>query len=236
MPMSEIVVHLDHTDASHERLALSANIARGVGGRLVAINQADKSLVENWEGAEKVAEWRDLAALRQFGLHARYADLAVVGQPAADGPDHVTELIMTTGRPFLVVPRFGRFRASGQKVLVAWNGSREATRAVFDAIPLLANAGHVVVVTLDAPTGDHGESPGADISLALARHGCRVEVARSTAGDIDIGNALLSRVAEHGADLLVMGAFSRHPLREKALGGATHHVLRHMTVPVLLSH
>lgn len=236
MSMREIVVHLDKSDQAESRLALAASLADAVGGRLVAVNQLDRNEAEAWEWAEKVAEWRPLGALRQFGLHARYADMAIIGQPSADGPDHVTELLMMTGRPILVMPRFGSFRSLPRKVMVAWNGSREATRAVFDAIPLLAAAEQVVVLTLDAPSGDHGESPGADISLALARHGARVEVMRSTAGDLDVGNALLSRVAEHGADMLVMGAFSRHPLREKALGGATYHVLRHMTVPVLLSH
>lgn len=236
MATNEIVVHLDHSEKAADRLALAASMASGVGGRLVAAHQGDATSAKDWDGGDQVVEWRPLEAMRQFGLHARYSDLAVIGQPPSGGPDHVTEFIMTTGRPFLVVPEFGIYRKAGRKVLVAWNGSREATRAVFDAIPLLSAAERVVVVTLDASSGDHGESPGADIGRMLARHGAQVEVVRSTAGDIDVGNALLSRVSEHGADLLVMGAFSRHPLRERTLGGATHHVLRHMTVPVLLSH
>ncbi|MCR6631452.1 MAG: universal stress protein [Magnetospirillum sp.] len=236
MSIGEIVVHVEQTQAAKTRLAFAASVARAVGGRLVAISQMESRDWQSWEGGEQIVEWRQLGALRQAGLHARYADLTIVGQPPANGPDHVTELIMTTGRPFLVVPQYGQFQHPCRKILVAWNGSREATRAVFDAMPLMASAEQVIVLTLDAPSGDHGESPGADISLAIARHGARVEVVRSTAGAIDTGNALLSRVAEHGVDLLVMGAFSRHPLREKTLGGATHHVLRHMTVPVLLSH
>jgi nucleotide-binding universal stress UspA family protein len=224
----EIVVHVDHGTAAAGRLSLAAALSRRLGARLIGIGA-------EIAGAAEVAEWRPLADPRRFALHARYADLAVVGQPE-DGPDHVTEMIMTTGRPFLVVPRYGQFAEAGRRIMVAWNGSREATRAVFDAMPLLAKADKVMVVTLDAGDGDHGESPGADISLAIARHGAQVEVARSTAGGIDAGNALLSRVTDFAADLLVMGAFSRHPLREKALGGATIEVLRHMTVPVLMSH
>lgn len=238
MGAMDIVVHLDDTPQAKTRLAVTARLAAKMQARITAATQIEPQEAGHWHGQDAVADWRRLGALRQFGTHVRHADMAVVGQPLDGGPDHVTEFIMNGGRPVLVVPQYGSFDHAGGTILVAWNGSREATRAVFDALPLLQSADRVVILTLDGAPSDHGvgENPGADISMVLARKGVTVELVHSTAGSLDVGNALLSRCVEMGADLLVMGAFSRHPLREKALGGATHHILKHMTLPVMFSH
>ena len=176
-------------------------------------------------------------------LHARYADLTVVGQgiDLKDAPYDVAflpeELALGVGRPVLVVPRYGTFETVGERVLIAWNGSREATRAVHDAIPLLRRATKVTVLSID-PERDTGPigCPSADIALHLARHGSRRKP-RSTVGlDIGVGDVLLSRAADLGADLIVMGAYGHSRVREMVLGGATRHILQHMTVPVLMSH
>lgn len=227
MALREILVHVEPDAAGRDRLELARALAEAHGARLAAVGEGD-------DAPDGVAEWRGRAAPREVSLHARYVDLAVLGQPTPGAHDHVTDTLMNVGRPLLVVPRFGRFPSVGRRVLVAWNGSREATRAVFDALPLLRQAELVTVMTFDSP--DEGREAGADISLALARHGVTVEVVHSTLGGIDAGNALLSRAADLGADLLVMGAFGHSPLRERMLGGATRHILDHMTVPVLLSH
>lgn len=224
MTMSEILVHVESTPAGEKRLALARALAESQQARLVGIGEAAAA-------ADGLAEWRRIDGRKDLPLHARYADLTVLGQ---DGGEAVTDMVMTVGRPILVVPHHGHFASVGQRPLVAWNASREATRAVFDALPILRRAGLVTLMTLDAEDDDR--VPGADISLALARHGVRVEVVHSTVGGIDPGNALLSRAADCGADLLVMGAYGHSPLREKVLGGATRHILDHMTVPVLLSH
>ncbi|MGE5515044.1 MAG: universal stress protein [Bacteroidota bacterium] len=185
------------------------------------------------------SEWRDVAGVLAdtVALHARYADIAVIGQseegdddgPLADG------LVLEVGRPVLVVPYAGRFDSVGKRVLVAWNASREATRAVHDALPLLAQAQRVQVVAIN-PDGDHGDIPGADIALHLSRHGIAASCEQLTADDVAVGALLLSRAADTGADLIVMGGYGRSRLRELVLGGTTRHILRHMTVPVLLSH
>jgi len=123
-------------------------------------------------------------------------------------------------------------------VLVGWDASREAARAVRDAMPLLARAEAVTVLTIDAeqsPFG-HGEIPGADIALYLARHGVKAEVARTVSAGIGIGNTLLSRAADYEANLLVMGAYGHSRVRELLLGGTTRTVLTSMILPVLMSH
>jgi nucleotide-binding universal stress UspA family protein len=105
-------------------------------------------------------------------------------------------------------------------------------------MPLLAAAETVTVLTIDAREGPqrHGELPGADISLHLARHGVKVQIERAVSGGLPIGEVLLSRLADLAADLVVMGAYGHSRMRELLLGGATRTLLRSMTVPVLMSH
>ena len=180
-------------------------------------------------------------ALAAVPLHARYADLVVAGQPDARDasgvePDFVERLLLAAGRPVLVVPYAGSFGDAGKRVLVAWNASREATRALTDSIPLLREAEAVHVIAFDPAAAPHGEVPGADIGLYLARHGIKVTVSQQTAPDVDVGNQLLSRAADIAADLIVMGAWGHSRLQELVMGGVTQTILRSMTVPVLMSH
>jgi nucleotide-binding universal stress UspA family protein len=179
-----------------------------------------------------------------FATHARYVDLAILGQldpddPGATAPHYLREeVILGCGRPVLVIPYIGAPPTFGEHVMVAWDASREAARAVNDALPLLERARTVSVVTINPrqqPFG-HGEEPGADIGLHLARHDIKVEVQRIESRDIDVANTLLSQVANDGADLLVMGAYGHSRLREFVLGGVTRTILGEMTVPVLMSH
>jgi nucleotide-binding universal stress UspA family protein len=192
------------------------------------------------------AEWRvvDEGPQSDPALHARYVDLTILGQLDPDRsdadlvrprPEHVT---LASGRPILVVPYAGRFETVGRRVLIGWNATREATRAVNDAMPLLAAAEVVTVLTIDAREGPdaHGELPGADISLHLARHDVKAEVERTVSAGIPAGEVLLSRAADLGADLLVIGAYGHSRVRELLLGGATRSILQSMTVPVLMSH
>jgi nucleotide-binding universal stress UspA family protein len=123
-------------------------------------------------------------------------------------------------------------------VLVAWNTTREAARALNDAMPILARAKKVTVLSINPPSGEMGRPvwPGADISLHLARHGATAEASSTVSGDIDAGNTILSRAADFGADLIVMGGYGHSRQREFLLGGVTRTLLQHMTVPVLMSH
>lgn len=184
-------------------------------------------------------EWRDVegALVDSVLRHARHADLAVVGQAAEEDDNRplADSLVLEVGRPVLVVPYAGRFDTLGQRVLVAWNGSREASRAVHDALPLLKRARRVVVLAVN-PDAEMGDLPGADLCRHLSRHGVTAVAEQVRADDLEVGEMLLSRAADADADLLVMGAYGRSRLRELVLGGATRHILRHMTVPVLFSH
>jgi len=177
-------------------------------------------------------------------LHARYVDLTILGQLNPDRgdanlirprPEHVT---LASGRPVLVVPYTGHFETLGRRVLIGWNATREATRAVNDAMPLLMAADVVTVLTIDAREGPdaHGELPGADISLHLARHGVKTTIECTVSAGIQAGEVLLSRAADLGADLLVIGAYGHSRVRELLLGGATRSILQSMTLPVLMSH
>lgn len=191
-------------------------------------------------------EWRntDSDPLSALNLHARYADLAVVGQrdpsgeDASDDPAIPDHLILSLGRPVLVVPFAGVYNTIGQHILVAWDASRLATRAINDALPLLIHAKTVSVLAINPHGGTDGDGqiPSADICLHLARHGVNVEAEHLFADDMDVGDVLLAHAAETGADLIVSGAYGHARWRELVLGGVTRHLLRHMTVPVFLSH
>lgn len=208
--------------------------------------ETSRKLFQQAAAAEAVpAEWRETQGdpVRVLTMQARYGDLLVVGQEDPDKPTFhtpatlVEDLIFAAGRPLLVVPYIGA-PATFRNILVAWNASREAARAIGDALPLLTRAERVTVLAVNPMTGldGHGEMPCADICQHLARHGVRAEAAHVRAEDIDAGNVLLSQAADRGSDLLVMGAYGHSRMRELVLGGATRTILRHMTVPVLLSH
>jgi len=191
-------------------------------------------------------EWRVSGddALDAMRLSARYADLVVVGQYDENAkvdpgvaPNFAEELVLSAGRPVLIVPYAGKFSGVGKRVLVAWNASRESARAVQDALPFLQKAELVQVVAFNPSKGDeHGDVPGADIGLTLARHGVRVQAAQQHAEGLDIGSQILSRASDVDADLIVMGAYGHSRMRELVLGGATRTIFEAMTVPVLLSH
>jgi nucleotide-binding universal stress UspA family protein len=185
------------------------------------------------------SEWRVTLGdgLQALEEEAKCADLVIAGQPCSDGPDggvpasFSEQLVMSVARPVLYVPYAGRFDDCGRRVLVPWNGSRQAGRALADAIPFLqrAEANEVITFDREAP-------PGPDLPAFLARHDAAARVVAQPSGGIGIGQAILSRAADHVADLIVMGAYSHRRLRELVLGGATREVFRSMTVPTLMSH
>ncbi len=197
------------------------------------------------EGLE--GEWRQVEGESPeiVALHARYADLTVVAQPSDDEPRQersrdatLVTTLMSSGRPVLAVPYAGDFPVVGDRVLIAWNTSREATRAVNDALPLLRLASLVTVLAINPQSGigGHGDVPAADIALHLARHGVKAEAAHTVSEDISAANTLLSYAADIGADLIVCGGYGHSRARELVFGGVTRQLLGEMTVPVLLSH
>ena len=208
------------------------------------VRQADKAR-ESFESAADSAdvrsEWRQEtgAASELLAQHGLYSDLIMVSQPengrnGGRPRSFPGELALASGRPVITIPYAGDHSGFGKRVLVAWNGSREASRAVHDALPFLTRAESVVVLAVDPP--DEAHIPGADISAHLAHHDVRVEARHSIAPDIAVGDELLNMASDLGSDLIVMGAYGRSRLREAVFGGATQHILGHMTVPVLMSH
>ena len=187
-------------------------------------------------------EWRTVQgdAVDALQLHGRHSDLVVLGQTDPDGTaavnlDVAGRVVLSLGRPVLAVPYAGRFETLGERVLVAWDGSRAAARALGDAIPMLQMAKAVSVLSLN-PDGDHAAMAGVDIATHLARYDIKVETQHLSAIDIEVGAMVLSRAADFGADMIVMGAYGHARWRELVLGGVTEHMLDHMTVPVFMSH
>ena len=190
----------------------------------------------DWRAGGKVSE----TVVRQ----TRYADLIVLSQadpnhpPPAPGRHLVEDVLLTSGRPTLVIPYSGSFETIGTRVLVAWNNSREAARAVHDALPLLAKAASVTIMAVSPgrrePAAD--EASTADLIDHLARHGISAKAERTAAAGMSVSDVLLSYAADLSADLLVAGGYGHSPLRERILGGITHTLLQHLTVPVLMSH
>lgn len=187
-------------------------------------------------------EWRfhsgDL--VETVALHARYADLVLMGQydprdkASPNGFDSPAKVALLSSRPVLILPYDCDSSVLGKHVVLAWDASREATRAATTALPLLKRAQTVDVLVVEAEDYPHGEEPGADIALYLSRHGVDASVACLAQGDLRISEVLLSAVAQRGADLLCMGAYGHSRLREIALGGVTYELMRHMTVPTLI--
>jgi nucleotide-binding universal stress UspA family protein len=198
------------------------------------------------EGRPFVAEWQ-LAEVASNGLlgtvmeRGRAADLVIVGQtdpdrdlyPERDFPEH---LALAIGRPVLVIPYAGRYPVIGRNVVIAWKAERAAVRAVFDALPLLQGAQNVHILEIDRREDERTLDSGVVIAASLARHAVKATVRTSVAPDISIGDAILSRLADLDADLLVMGAYGHARMRELVFGGVTRHIAGHMTVPTLFSH
>ena len=173
-------------------------------------------------------------------LQARYADLSVIAQPrgkdASTAHAYFEAFLFESGRPVMVVPADVAPRRF-DKLLLAWKPTREAARAIHDALALFAPR-EVEVLVVDAEIGDlaHGDEPGADIAAHLAERGLKVNVARRSSGTASVATMVRLHAAETGADLLVAGGYGHARLREWVLGGATRDLLESLDLPVLFSH
>ena len=166
--------------------------------------------------------------------------MAIMCQPEPHKPA-LERLIVETalfdsGRPVLIVPYIQRTGLKLDRVMVGWDGSRSAARAVADTIPLLVRAKATEVVIVASEPAKSDEMPGADIAHHLARHGAKVEVKSIVTAETDVANTILSRAADTSADFLVMGGYGHSRLREFILGGVTRGILSSMTIPTLMSH
>jgi nucleotide-binding universal stress UspA family protein len=206
-----------------------------------ALDHFDKAATRAGISAESRALSAGVAgAADMFARIARRFDLAIVGQAEPDKyppEDLIVEgALFEAGRPVIVVPYIQRGGLKLDRVMACWDGSRPSARAIADAMPLLQKAKNVQVVIVANERGKQDEVPGADMGQHLARHGLKVEVKRITAGDVDVGNTLLSHAADSSADFIVMGGYGHSRLREFVLGGVTRTILSAMTVPALMSH
>ncbi|MDD9876917.1 MAG: universal stress protein [Magnetovibrio sp.] len=192
------------------------------------------------------AEWRivDGEPVGVLSEHCRYGDLLVLSQDADShdllpgGHEMPDRVILTAGRPVLVVPNIYDDGEIGRCILVGWDAGRMAARAVHDALPVLQKADKVTIMIANPEPGEdgHGDLPGADLAAHLARHGVNAEADHVTSKDMDIGDLLLSRAADIQADMIVLGAYGHARWRELVLGGVTRHMLDSMPVPVFMSH
>ena len=199
------------------------------------------------KGSDAASEWRCLEALHGDATqdiidNALCADLIVTCPTFGDHfdtwSDRPARIVIGTGRPVLLVPQSHDFKSVGTRVIVAWNQSREAARAAFDAVPLMLDAESIEVLSIGKTKKQGAEMlpAGDDLALALARHGLKTEAASASGDDVHAGEELLKHVAEKNCDLLVMGCYGHSRMREIIFGGATNHLMRAMTVPVLMSH
>ena len=179
-------------------------------------------------------------AADRLGHLGRRFDLAIVGQPErerAAAAEVVDEgVLFDSGRPVIFVPYIQKSGLKLDRVMLCWDGSRAATRAINDAMPFLEKAKQVELVIVSSKAGKANELTGADMGQHLARHGLKVEVKRITSPDIDVTSTILSYAADSSADMIVMGGYGHSRLREFILGGVTRGLLETMTVPTLMSH
>lgn len=215
--------------------------AKALAAAKTAAQNFEESARRNAIAAEsRLLETGFANAGHQFAAIARRFDLAVIlqAEPHKRVPEGIIieGALFDSGRPILVVPYIQRSGFAVGRVLVCWDGSRNAARAAADAMPLLLRADSVEVVIVTAGSTKSDEIAGADIAHHLARHGVKVSVRRIVSVETDVPNTLLSHAADTGADFLVMGGYGHSRLREFVLGGATRGILAAMTVPVLMSH
>ncbi|MFA4914021.1 MAG: universal stress protein [Burkholderiaceae bacterium] len=177
--------------------------------------------------------------------HARSNDLLILGQQndadtaSISGGRFIEQLLLTAGRPILVIPSAGTFPAIGERVLCCWNHSREASRALADAAPFLDKANHLTVLTMNTKPAD-GQMENMlmdDLAAYCFAHDYPIveEITRDTQGST-AGEMILAVASDCDSDLIVMGAYGHSRIRQWIMGGATAYLLREMTLPVLFSH
>jgi nucleotide-binding universal stress UspA family protein len=172
---------------------------------------------------------------------ARGADIVLAGQfdPDLDGParEDIEDLLYESGRPVYLVSNAPAGPEPVDRVLVAWNGSREAARAVFDALPFLTAAKDVEVFAVDPPETamQSRDFSGAELAATLARHGVTATVTSGASGGHSVAEVLNRRATEIDAGLIVMGAYSHSRLRQRLFGGVTSAMMRDARVPTLMS-
>ncbi len=241
------------TPLPDEPLAYEPTVVAGVWAELLGRARADaeaerKRVEDRLKQAGQPYELRTAEALsrdlgRVAAVHARYADVAVMTRPpegiGAELREEIIEgVLFHSGRPALIAPTGWKGSMIGKRVVIAWDASREATRALSEADDILEFSEQVTVVTIDAKPKmfGHGDQPGANIAGHLQRRGIPAEVRNVESGNRSAALAILEEAKTLDADLVVMGGYAHSRLRELMFGGATRELLRSATVPVLMAH
>jgi nucleotide-binding universal stress UspA family protein len=205
-----------------------------------AASESFKSVIGRTGVSSEFRIIRQDSADEQAELNVLHADLVIVGHPRPGGLPHdwsAEALLLATGVPFLVLPDVWRGKTAAERVLLAWNASREARRAIADALPMLVAAQSVSIVIVDAhKNARHGEEPGADVALYLSRHGAKVAVERMQSAGRAVADVILHYAEHNNTDLIVLGAYSHARSREILLGGVTRSLLANVKVPLLIAH
>lgn len=212
--------------------------------------QIDKFWAATQEAIDKAGQKFELRRHRTYNTNleslvaaiARHSDLAIIRAPNREHPQPHTQMIeaalLGSGRPVLVAPINWKPGPVGQKIVIGWDASREAARALHDCLSLASKSAEITIVTVDAKAGslDHGDAPGLDIAAHLARHGVKVELRNEGALGRSTHEVLMQIATDINADMLVLGGY-RHPrLQQVLFGGVTRSMLRDVQLPLLLSH
>ncbi len=241
------------TPLPDEPLAYEPTVVAGVWAELLSRARKDaeaerKKVEARLKQSERDCELRSAEALsrdlgRVAAVHARYADVAILTRPSEGAGAELREEIVEgvlfhSGRPALIAPPGWKGKEIGKRVVVAWDASREATRALAEAKSILATAEQVTVLTVDAKPKmfGHGDQPGANIAAHLSRRGLPAEVRNVDSMGRTASLAILEEAKTLQADLVVMGGYAHSRLRELVFGGATRELLRAATVPLLMAH
>jgi nucleotide-binding universal stress UspA family protein len=289
MPLKDLLVCFDRTEAGYARLELAFNLARasraylagayvlpethvspvgsvgfglappagmtGLGEEGVSPSgvlreaEAAESAEQHFKSKLRLhgieGEWHlladgDSAALIEL---AKSVDLTIAGQRPPNSQSNGAsrfrpeDIVVAAGRPVLIVPYAGAFETVGKRILIAWDGTREATRALHDALPLFTDPEATVVFVGSHERDLEQQRPALDrVVHHLQHHGVAARPEETLRGGLAVSDILLSRAADLGADLIVSGGYHHSQLREALLGGVSRELLEHMTVPVLMSH
>lgn len=223
----------DYLQAAHEQAVAAAKEAKSSfdeAARLSAVKHESR-----------VAEILSGGPLENILVHCRTTDLVVVGQANPDKPEPMRDLLIEavlfeSGVPVLIVPYIGSEAYQPKNVLIGWDGSSTATRAIHAALPVLEHADSVTVLVVSKQAAAFSEQVGTDLATYLARHNMNVTIDIVVNPQISIADTVLNQISDKNHDLLVKGGYGHSRLREFLFGGATREILQTMTIPVLMAH
>jgi nucleotide-binding universal stress UspA family protein len=224
---------VDYLQAAHDQAIAAAKDAK---------DQFDEfARLAGVKNESRLAEILTGGPLDNVLAHCRPTDLVVIGQSNPDKPEPMRELLIETilfesGVPVLLVPYIGSKSFEPKNVLVGWDGSSTATRAILSAIPVLEKADKVTVLVIEKKANSQAGQPGAEVANYLARHNMNVTIDVVSNPQTGVADTVLNYVTDNSNDLVVMGGYGHSRMREFLFGGATREILEAMTVPVLMAH